>query len=29
MTPFATYSMGAWDSATHQPTAIMNAFTSA
>jgi arabinogalactan endo-1,4-beta-galactosidase len=29
MTPFATYNMGAWDSATHQPTAIMNGFTMA
>ncbi len=29
MTPFDTYNMGAWDSATHQPTVIMNGFTSA
>jgi arabinogalactan endo-1,4-beta-galactosidase len=29
MTPFETYSMGAWDSTTHEPTAIMNAFMSA
>src|SRR5690349_7559990 len=29
MTPFDTYNMGAWDSSTHQPTAIMNGFTSA
>ncbi len=27
MTPFASYGMGAWDSATGKPTAIMDAFT--
>jgi arabinogalactan endo-1,4-beta-galactosidase len=29
MTPFTSYNMGAWDSGTHEPTAIMNGFTSA
>jgi arabinogalactan endo-1,4-beta-galactosidase len=26
MTPFCTYNMGAWDSATHQPTSVMTGF---
>ena len=29
MTPFCTYNSGAWDSATHEPTAIMDGFTMA
>jgi arabinogalactan endo-1,4-beta-galactosidase len=29
MTPFTTYNMGAWNSSTHEPTAIMNGFTQA
>ena len=29
MTPFATYNLGAWDSATHRPTAIMDGFIGA
>jgi arabinogalactan endo-1,4-beta-galactosidase len=29
MTPFNTYNMGAWDSASHQPTTIMTGFTQA
>jgi len=29
MTPFCTYNMGAWDSATHQPTVALNAFIGA
>ncbi|NUQ96085.1 MAG: arabinogalactan endo-1,4-beta-galactosidase [Streptomyces sp.] len=27
MSPFTSYSMGAWDSSTHEPTVIMNGFT--
>ncbi|MGX1365350.1 arabinogalactan endo-1,4-beta-galactosidase [Streptomyces canus] len=29
MSPFTGYTMGAWDSATQRPTAIMNGFTQA
>jgi arabinogalactan endo-1,4-beta-galactosidase len=29
MTPFTSYGMGAWDSSTHRPTTIMNAFANA
>jgi arabinogalactan endo-1,4-beta-galactosidase len=29
MTPFCTYDMGAWDSATHQPTVALNGFLGA